>query len=313
MLVDNGHGTPGHKCLTNCASTFRKAMTERRQSRVSTSSPLSRIPEIKETEKLNTGINNNSRRGSEDDSERSISPITDMKHLRAHGQQNRRLSLDPGSIQRRKSIIPDAFNMSQMNISEEDEDNLEQIKPARRISLAKILAPQGPDLVEGRFTMIGNNNFEQFLEAVGTGPLSRNMVMRAKVTLTISRTPDRQWIIVQETAIKAKSVTGYSTCNRKLTQNKFKEGEEKPELLDDWDQREVITILSREDDGARLKLEQYADKDEKFHDDSTVIFAVDRDDTDILTATFIINNIISWRKFRRMAQNSGGSRRHSVV
>ena len=26
--------------------------------------------------------------------------------------------------------------------------------------------------------------------------LSRNMVMRAKVTLTISRTPDRQWISI---------------------------------------------------------------------------------------------------------------------
>lgn len=312
MLVDNGHGTPGHKCLTHCASTFRKAMTERRQSRVSTASPLSRIPEIKETEKLNSDATN-SRRGSEDDSERSISPITDIKHLRAHGQQNRRLSLDTGSIQRNKSIIPEAFNISQMNINEEEEEDLEEKKTVRRVSLAKILAPQGPDLVEGRFSMIGNNNFEQFLEAVGTGPLSRNMVMRAKVTLTISRTPDRQWIIVQETAIKAKSVTGYSTCNRKLTQNKFKEGEEKPELLDDWDQRMVITTISREDEGARLKLEQYADKDEKFHEDSTVIFAVDREDTDILIATFMINNVIAWRKFRRMAQNTGGSRRHSVV
>ena len=35
------------------------------------------------------------------------------------------------------------LNYTQMNISEEDEDNLEQTKPARRISLAKILAPQG--------------------------------------------------------------------------------------------------------------------------------------------------------------------------
>ena len=47
--------------------------------------------------------------------------------------------------------------------------------PTRSITLKQVNNKMflGPDLVEGRFTMIGNNNFEQFLEAVGTGPLSR--------------------------------------------------------------------------------------------------------------------------------------------
>jgi hypothetical protein len=30
-----------------------------------------------------------------------------------------------------------------------------------------------PDLVEGQFILVSSNNFEAFLEAVGTGPLSR--------------------------------------------------------------------------------------------------------------------------------------------
>ena len=32
----------------------------------------------------------------------------------------------------------------------------------------------GPDMIEGQFAMIASNNYEQFLEAVGTGPLSRS-------------------------------------------------------------------------------------------------------------------------------------------
>ena len=45
---------------------------------------------------------------------------------------------------------------------------------------------------------------------------------------------DKRWRISTETAIKAKSIKGYKTYNRKLTENKFKAGEAKPELLDDW-------------------------------------------------------------------------------
>ena len=38
---------------------------------------------------------------------------------------------------------------------------------------------------------------------------------------------DEHWKISCETAIKARSVTGYATCNRKMILNKFFEGEPK--------------------------------------------------------------------------------------
>ena len=41
------------------------------------------------------------------------------------------------------------------------------------------------------------------------------MVMRARVVVTVTQELDRQWRIRSETAIKAKSVRGYSTYNRK--------------------------------------------------------------------------------------------------
>ena len=48
------------------------------------------------------------------------------------------------------------------------------------------------------------------------------MVMRADMVMVIAQEPDKQWRIANETLIKAKSVRGYRTNNRKWTENKFK-------------------------------------------------------------------------------------------
>ena len=74
---------------------------------------------------------------------------------------------------------------------------------------------------------------------------------------------------------------GYRTNNRKWTENKFKVttiimilvscksitvmcqvGEEKPEVLDDWDQRLVVTLLEVNDQGNRLSIQQVAEKEQ---------------------------------------------------
>ena len=57
-------------------------------------------------------------------------------------------------------------------------------------------------------------------------------------------------------------MVGYSTCNRKMTQNKFLEGVPKPELVDDWDQRLVVTTLSLDRVGKKIILVQVAEKDQ---------------------------------------------------
>ena len=73
---------------------------------------------------------------------------------------------------------------------------------------------------------------------------------------------DKHWRVVTETSIKAKSVRGYSTYSRKLTENKWKAGTEKPELVEDWDQRLLVTTLARKEDGNILELSQIAEKDQ---------------------------------------------------
>ena len=41
------------------------------------------------------------------------------------------------------------------------------------------------DQLEGEWTLICNNNYDKFLAAVGAGPLSSNMVLRARINLNI--------------------------------------------------------------------------------------------------------------------------------
>ena len=39
-------------------------------------------------------------------------------------------------------------------------------------------------------------------------------------------------------------------------------GEPKPELMDDWDQRLVVTLMEVNDEGTKLTLKQVAEKDQ---------------------------------------------------
>ena len=52
------------------------------------------------------------------------------------------------------------------------------------------------------------------------------------------------------------------TNNRKWTENKFKVGQARPELVDDWDQRLVVSSLHVNEEGTRLSLDQVAETDQ---------------------------------------------------
>ena len=73
---------------------------------------------------------------------------------------------------------------------------------------------------------------------------------------------DKQWRIRYETIIRAKSIKGYNTRAGKVTENKYQLEVERPELLDDWDQRFVMSTLSMDHATTRLTLVQVAEKDQ---------------------------------------------------
>merc|ERR1719319_838667 len=87
---------------------------------------------------------------------------------------------------------------------------------------------------------------------------------------------------------------------RKLTENKFKPGVPKPELVEDWDQRILVTklTLNQGKDGFRLLLEHEADKDQKFASDSDTEYRLE-EDGDILVVTSTIGEVVAWRRLRR--------------
>ena len=95
------------------------------------------------------------------------------------------------------------INAEDPKTKEEDDPKVEYNRERRKSSfcLAKlgfnnteflltsiiILAPPPPDPVEGTWKLIQCENYEKYLEKIGTGPLSLNMVMRANVVLTITQ------------------------------------------------------------------------------------------------------------------------------
>ena len=52
------------------------------------------------------------------------------------------------------------------------------------------------------------------------------------------------------------------TCSRKMTPNKFLEGVARPKVVDDWDQRMLVTTLLVEREARKITLIQVADKDQ---------------------------------------------------
>jgi len=183
------------------------------------------------------------------------------------------------------------------SLSSESGDELGKLGRVRKKSRFLAAKEVEKALVEGIWKLEANRNYEEYLAAIGTGPCSQDMVMRADVKLTIEQEVDKQWRISTETVIKAKSIRGYRTSNRKWTENKFKVGEGKPELLDDWDQRLVVTTLALEEDGSRLCLHQLAEKDQMHCKDTTVELDVDPEDPEVLVMTCLAGEVRAWRRF----------------
>lgn len=192
------------------------------------------------------------------------------------------------------------------NVVSEDSDESSIASPIgkRKISTFKIERVPETKLIEGTYKHSGSINYEDYLSAIGTGPCSQDLVMRAGMVLRINQEPDKQWRISTETMIRAKSVKGYRTNNRKWTENKFKIGEPKPELVDDWDQRLVVTTLTVNTEGTMITLNQAAEKDMASSQDSVVVLEVEEDEPDTLIMTCMAGEVVGWRKFDRQAVNS---------
>jgi len=211
------------------------------------------------------------------------------------------------SRSRRKTLSALSYER-QIALQKESEDSDVSSKASpivkRKVSKFRIEKEPEKKLIEGTYKHSGSINYEEYLAAIGTGPCTQDLVMRAGMVLRITEEPDKQWRISTETLIRAKSVKGYRTNNRKWTENKFKAGEPKPELVDDWDQRLVVTTLTVNNEGTIITLDQAAEKDMASAQDSVVVLEVDQEEPDVLIMTCIAGDVVGWRKFERQVVNS---------
>ena len=93
-------------------------------------------------------------------------------------------------------------------------------------------------------------------------------------------------------------------------------------MLEDWDQRLVVTTLRLDEEGNWLSLEQVAERDQVertlrvmltptilfqlFCKDSTVLLEVYPDEKDILIMTSMTEDTIAWKKFQRHVTGTPG-------
>eukprot|EP00092_Neocalanus_flemingeri_P002270 GFUD01002421.1.p1 GENE.GFUD01002421.1~~GFUD01002421.1.p1 ORF type:complete len:247 (+),score=81.70 GFUD01002421.1:126-866(+) len=198
------------------------------------------------------------------------------------------------------------------------------------------LAVALPDPLEGTFRQFQSHNYEKYLEMLGAGPMSINMIIRANMVLKINQEIDKRWRFVYETTIKAKSMRGFSTNTPKLVENKFVLGEPRAELVDDWDQRALVSVLefheavetptkaccqvncpaSCEEEHRRLVLQQTASKEKKITHDSTIVYELEKEDPDVMVVTSRVGEeqeeVVAVRRFRRQKEEESG-RRISVI
>ena len=74
------------------------------------------------------------------------------------------------------------------NVLTHDTPSASEDKPrklSRKFSTARMAPPE--EHLEGAWTLVSTNNYDKFLAAVGAGPLSTNMVLRARINLGIKQ------------------------------------------------------------------------------------------------------------------------------
>ena len=84
------------------------------------------------------------------------------------------------------SAIPEDV---ESNSSSERRDSVESSSSGGSSDGRGVTWTRGPDHdpLQGDWTLISNNNFDQFLAVNGAGPLSSNMVLRARINMVIKQ------------------------------------------------------------------------------------------------------------------------------
>ena len=85
--------------------------------------------------------------------------------------------------------------------------------------------------------MKSSQNMDQILGLIGAGRCTTALVSKSFMMLSLQEDMDFGWWIRYEYLFKGKNPNGFKARGHKMTSNKFFPDIEKPESLDDWDER----------------------------------------------------------------------------
>lgn len=144
--------------------------------------------------------------------------------------------------------------------------------------------------VEGVWYLKSSENMEEVLQLCGAGPNTMSMVLSSDMMISIQEDVSYHWWVRYEYRIKGKNHAGFTSSTYKMTSNKFFPGKEQPESLDDWDKRFTVSTISlvkdsnsADIDDISLVLDQVAEKDVKFRNDSKTVFLVKDEELHMIT------------------------------
>ena len=87
--------------------------------------------------------------------------------------------------------------------------------------------------------MKSSENMDKILALIGSGSRTTALVSKSFMMLSLQEDMDFGWWIRYEYLFKGKNPHGFKARGHKMTSNKFFPDIEKPESLDDWDERQV--------------------------------------------------------------------------
>jgi len=173
--------------------------------------------------------------------------------------------------------------------------------------------PPPPHPIEGSYLQYESCNYGAYLEAVGAGVHTREMLVQARSQVTLLRATNWSWLIVTETFFKARNAKGFLSKSVKQVENLWEPGKTRKEMTEDWDLRNLTSCLLEGEEGELVvwqngntndmlgtSASNFQDKDQdEDEDEMSTYYQLDEKDKTVLVITHRIGKVVAERKCRK--------------
>merc|ERR1711974_69917 len=185
------------------------------------------------------------------------------------------------------------------NQPEEEEEGEGENDGVMEIKAWRQTLPPPSHPIEGSYLQYESCNYGAYLEAVGAGVHTREMLVQARSQVTLLRATNWSWLIVTETFFKV--------------ENLWEPGKTRKEMTEDWDLRNLTSCLLEGEEGELVvwqnsntndmlgtSASNFQDKDQdEDEDEMSTYYQLDQKDKTVLVITHRIGKVVAERKCRK--------------